>query len=113
MLILPCGGRVLGLFSPKSEENFYWTNTALKSAKTAREFYASDQWHNSGGDRTWLAPEIDFFFPNFPRLDKYLQQRSLDPGRYKVLRTTNGLQLVSQLSLKLLAVEARLASQNY
>ena len=33
---------------------------------TAAEFYAGDQWQNSGGDRTWLAPEVDFFFPNYP-----------------------------------------------
>ena len=41
--------------------------TALTSATSAAEFYAGDQWHNSGGDRTWLAPEVDFFFPKFPR----------------------------------------------
>src|SRR6266581_1222650 len=67
VLVLPYGGRVLGLFPPKSEENFYWTNTALKSAKMASQFFEGEQWHNSGGDRTWLAPEIDFFFPNFPK----------------------------------------------
>ena len=46
----------------------------------AAAFFAGDQWHNSGGDRTWLAPEVDFFFPNFPRTDVYWQPRQLDPG---------------------------------
>jgi len=100
ILVLPYGGRVLGLFPAEGEENFYWTHTALKSIKTARKFYECDQWHNSGGERTWLAPEIDLFFPNFPKLDKYFQQRSLDPGRYKVVGTKKGFQLVSQMSLK-------------
>lgn len=72
VLVLPYGGRVLGLFAPGSEENFYWTHTALNSPESAREFYGGDQWHNSGGDRTWLAPEADLFFPNFPKLDKVL-----------------------------------------
>lgn len=101
VLVLPYGGRVLGLFPAKSEENFYWTYTALKSVKTAREFYAGDQWHNSGGDRTWLAPEVDLFFPNFPKLDPYFQQRSLDPGRYEVVETKDGFQLVSRLTVNL------------
>src|ERR1035441_1070012 len=71
VLVLPYGGRVLGLFSPGSEENFYWTHTALEAVDSARAFYAADQWHNSGGDRTWLAPEADLFFPGFPKLDVY------------------------------------------
>jgi hypothetical protein len=101
VLVLPYGGRVLGLFSPGSEENFYWTHTALQSAKTAREFYAGDQWHNSGGDRTWLAPEADLFFPNFPKLDKYWQPRSLDPGDYKVVEKSGGFSLVNRLTVNL------------
>jgi len=64
VLVLPYGGRVLGLYSPGNEENFYWTHTALEAADSARAFYASDQWHNSGGDRTWLAPEADLLIPH-------------------------------------------------
>ncbi len=101
VLVLPYGGRVLGLFAPRTETNFYWTNDALSSVKAAREFYAGDQWHNSGGDRTWLAPEADLFFPNFPKLDKYFQQRSLDPGRYEVIENRDGFRLVNRLTVNL------------
>src|SRR5580704_11940180 len=73
VLVLPYGGRVLGLFAPNDEENFFWTHTALNEKKTAQEFYAGSQWHNSGGERTWLAPEADFFFPEFPSLKTYFQ----------------------------------------
>jgi len=66
-LVFPYGGRILGLFAPESEQNFFWTHPALDAEETARDFYKSAQWHNSGGDRTWLAPEVDFFFPNFPK----------------------------------------------
>lgn len=99
VLVLPHGGRVLGLFAPGSEENFYWTHTALDTVKTAREFYAGDQWQNSGGDRTWLAPEADLFFPNFPKLDKYFQQRSLDPGNYEVKSDGTQFRLVNRLKM--------------
>jgi hypothetical protein len=100
VLALPYGGRVLGLFAPGSEQNFYWTNTALEQADSAREFYAGDQWKNSGGDRTWLAPEVDLFFPKFPQREPYFQQRSLDPGNYHVVETKNGFELVNPLTVK-------------
>ncbi len=98
VLILPHGGRVLGLFAPGSAENFYWTHPALRSAGTARAFYEGDDWHNSGGDRTWLAPEADLFLPNYPKLDVYFQPRSLDPGDYRVVEGPGGLRLENRLS---------------
>ena len=85
-LVLPHGGRILGLFAPGDDENFFWTHPALCDAATARDFYEGKQWHNSGGERTWLAPEVDFFFPEFPDLKTYWQQRELDPGRYEISR---------------------------
>jgi len=36
LLILPYGGRILGVFAPGSEENFLWTNSALNNIDTAR-----------------------------------------------------------------------------
>jgi hypothetical protein len=101
VLLLPYGGRVLGLFAPGSEENFYWTHSALASVESARAFYESKEWHNSGGDRTWLAPEVDIFLPNFPSTDGYFQPRELDPGNYEAVRGDGGLQLVNRLKLRL------------
>ncbi|MBN2295142.1 MAG: hypothetical protein JXM70_22120 [Pirellulales bacterium] len=101
-LLLPYGGRILGLFAPDSDENFYWTHTALQSKETAADFYDSDEWHNSGGDRTWLAPEVDIFFPNFPITDPYFQPRQLDPGNYEIERGAGGaLRMVNRLRLML------------
>jgi len=99
VLMLPYGGRVLGLYAKDSDENFYWTHPALESVDTAKEFYAGDQWHNSGGDRTWLAPEADIFFPEFPKLEKYFQPRQLDPGNYQVVRSDKGFKLVNRLEI--------------
>ena len=97
VLLLPYGGRVLGLFAPQSGENFYWTHPALQTAATAREFYASSDWHNSGGERTWLAPELDFFFPDYPNRDRYWQPRQLDPGDYRLISDQRGRRLVNRL----------------
>jgi hypothetical protein len=102
LLILPYGGRILGLFAPDSDRNFFWTHPALDSVDTAKAFYASNTWHNSGGDRTWLAPEIDFFFPKYPNLAVYTQPADLDPGNYELTYDDNSIVLknrfFSQLS---------------
>jgi len=108
VLILPHGGRILGLFAPNSSENFLWTHPALSSAESARAFYEGTQWHNSGGDRTWLAPEADFFFPDFPDLGRYWQQRDLDPGNYRVVRNGGALKLVNSLAPELSRLKQRI-----
>jgi hypothetical protein len=101
VLILPYGGRILGVFGPGSDENFLWTNSALDSVESARAYYASDDWQNSGGDRTWLAPELDFFFPKFPNIDiaGYWQPRSLDPGNYEFTKTAQVIKLTNRLKI--------------
>jgi Family of unknown function (DUF6786) len=101
VLMLPYGGRILGLFAPESEENFFWSNPALASSEAAQAFYESDAWHNSGGDRTWLSPEVDFCFPDFPNLEKYRQPRKLDPGNYKVVKAGDIVRMVDQPTLTL------------
>jgi hypothetical protein len=70
--------------------------------ESARAYYASDDWQNSGGDRTWLGPEVDFFFPKFPNIDisGYWQPRGLDPGNYKLEKTDQGIQLTNRLSIQ-------------
>jgi hypothetical protein len=102
LLILPYGGRLLGIYALHSDENFLWTNPALDSVESARTYYASDDWQNSGGDRTWLAPEVDFFFPAYPNIDiaGYWQPRALDPGSYEVTSTGRGITLTNRFSIE-------------
>ena len=99
VLILPHGGRILGLFASPGGENFLWTHPALESLDSAHAFYQSREWHNSGGDRTWLAPEVDLFFPKFPQLDQYLQPRQLDPGNYRLEGTGEEPRFVNELEV--------------
>jgi hypothetical protein len=99
VLLLPHGGRVLGLFPPDSNENFFWTHPALESPESAKALFASGVWHNSGGDRTWIAPELDFFFPAYPDINTYRPPQALDPGSYRVVSSTHGVSLTSVASL--------------
>jgi hypothetical protein len=99
VLVLPYGGRILGLFAPDSDRNFFWTHPALESVDSADAFYRSTEWHNSGGDRTWLSPEVDFFRPNYPSLDTYFQPREFDPGAYELTTDNGKVVLVNSFSI--------------
>jgi len=99
ILILPHGGRVLGLFARGSDDNFLWTNPSLGGAKSARALFRSDEWRNTGGDRTWLSPEAELFFPGFPDRTEYRQPRQLDPGAYRCAGGERSVRLVNDLEV--------------
>jgi len=99
ILVLRHGGRILGLFPPGCERNFFWTNQAIHTRETARQWAMSRDWHNSGGDRTWLAPEADFFFPEYPSLEKYRPPVEFDPGDYRFEIADGSPVLVSRFTL--------------
>lgn len=83
LLVLPRSGRVLGLFAVDSAENFLWTNGALATPASARAYFAGSGWLNPGGDRTWLAPELELFIGDPQRVfETYAVQRELDPGNW-------------------------------
>jgi hypothetical protein len=100
-LVLPYGGRILGLFTPDSETNFFWTNPALRSVDEANSLYKNATWPNSGGDRTWLSSEADFFFPVFPSPTPYLQPRQLDPGDYQLREGDSSFSLTNRFAFEL------------
>ena len=82
--IMPFGGRVIAL-SPDSEANVLWTNPALDSPDSARSFLESDDWLNSGGDRTWISPEIDTNVGDAARFaETYQVPKVMDPAAYQV-----------------------------
>jgi hypothetical protein len=100
VLVLPYGGRILGLYAPGSERNFLWTHPALDSVASANEFYESAEWHNSGGDRTWLSAEIDFFLPQYPNTESYVQPRAFDPGDYQLSIEQGTVALCNSFSVR-------------
>jgi hypothetical protein len=100
LLLLPYGARVLGLFARGDEENFFWTNPQLEDVETARRYFAGSGWHNTGGDRTWIAPELDVFFTD-ATYTKYWQPRPLDMSDYAVEPRGGGIQLAREMTLHL------------
>ncbi len=96
LLILPYGGRVLGLFS-HSGENFFWVNPNLTNSATASAFFTAEGWKNSGGDRTWVAPEVEFFVKEIDEpWNTYEVPASLDPGHYTVQQDEGQVKLTNR-----------------
>jgi hypothetical protein len=95
VLLSPYGGRILGLFTKGDARNFYWVNSALRQVGTARKFFSKEQWQNIGGERTWLGPEIDFFFPRFPDLSVYRQPLEIDAATFKVEKAPGSIRLAT------------------
>ena len=93
LLVLPFGGRLLGLFPPESGENFLWTNPALASPESISTWLKRDGWLNLGGDRTWLAPEIELFIGDLARpAETYVVPVALDPGNW-TLASVNDMEI--------------------
>ena len=58
-LVSEYGGHVLGPFIGPGGESLLWTNPALAGADALRGLVAARDW-NIGGDRIWIAPEIQY-----------------------------------------------------
>jgi hypothetical protein len=99
LLLLPYGGRVLGLYAPSSDRNFFWTNPRLDDPAQASLVFDSSIWHNTGGLRTWIAPEIDVFFPNYPDCSIHWPPRRLDAAQYEISAQGNAVQMTADMTL--------------
>jgi hypothetical protein len=90
LLILPHGGRVLGLFTGAESPNFFWTNP--------HPDFFPHCWPNVGGDRTWLSPELEFFISDLTNpLKNWRVPPEIDPGNY-TLDLINGSPQLSMTS---------------
>jgi len=82
-LILPHGGRIIGLFARPGGDNAFWVNPRLAAAESAPEVFASAVWVNTGGDRIWVGPEVDTHLGDVrDPWGTYLVPREVDPGAY-------------------------------
>ncbi|MBW4436770.1 MAG: hypothetical protein KME04_06525 [Pleurocapsa minor GSE-CHR-MK-17-07R] len=101
-LITRYGSRILGLFPPGEDpENLYWTPTAMNSAAAfASELQAVRAW-NIGGERFWIAPEIQYIFTD--RAQGTASQRvpeAMDPGFYTMREDEHGVSFSQEIQLR-------------
>lgn len=102
LVVLPQGGRVLGLYPKGSPENFFWTHDALHSSDGIQHLYAESRWPNPGGDRTWLSPTTELFVSDLRRFwQTWREPVAVDPGRYSCRKIPGGLQLTNRPRIEL------------
>jgi len=86
-LLLERGGRVLGPFLDKNHAGLFWVSKAFASAHTFRDLLQRGEW-NIGGDRLWIAPEVQYNITNRYDFDgTYHLPAQMDPGSYHLLKT--------------------------
>ena len=100
LLLLPYGRGCWDCSAPGGGENFFWVNPALAAADSARKVFDSPGWQNSGGDRTWLSPEIDVFFPDYPRCQQHVEPATLDAAFYGVETRAGGVGMARAMTLR-------------
>ena len=81
LAILARGGRLLGPFLPDGQ-SVGWLSPRLSSAEAFRRFLDAEEW-NIGGNRTWIAPEIQFSVADRSRFWETIRiPAAMDPEPY-------------------------------
>ena len=99
LLFLPYGGRLLGLFTETSDSNFFWVNSKLSDPQSVGDVFAPGQWHNTGGERTWIAPELDIFFQDYPACQVHWEPPQLDASDYDFEKNGSSVVLSKQMEI--------------
>ena len=90
------GGRIMGVSAEGIEgKNLLWVNTGIAK----KDFLQADvPFVNSGGHRTWIAPEDAFYLDDS---DEWFVPKVMDPGEYKVVESTEkAVVLSNKFSIK-------------
>ena len=104
ILITEHGGRIFGPFN-KDGESVLWVNGVFEDAEKFAKFIEERQW-NLGGDRLWIAPELELFCTAPEKFDEsYTVQGSMDPGYYKMETEGRKVVLKDQATMEVLAGE--------
>lgn len=81
------GGRIFGPFLKSGDESLYWVNQVFEKPQAFSKALSEEFW-NQGGERVWVAPEIQFFVHD--RQDFWGTNQlppQLDPGNYELTHT--------------------------
>ena len=89
VLVLPFGGRVLGLY-PGENQNVLWVNPDIDRADNVGGFFADPDWINIGGHRIWISPEAETNVADIDNFwDTYDVPKTMDPAAYSITTRSN------------------------
>jgi hypothetical protein len=87
------GGRVIGPFDRDTGESLIWLCKPFESKERFKEGLSNGRFP-LGGERLWIAPELNFYTTERMKFDEtYHCQPEIDPGNYSVVQAGNGVKL--------------------
>ena len=99
ILVSQHGGHVYGPFSTAYPEGIFWYPQDIADPAALRRIIEKRSW-NTGGDRVWISPEIQFNITDRSRFRETLRQpETMDPGYYAMMRRGETVLLHQMLSL--------------
>lgn len=94
------GGHVFGPFSERCPEGIFWMPESVKEPVSFKRLVDSRNW-NTGGDRVWVAPEIQFNIMDRSRYRETLDTpKSIDPGDFFMKRSRDAVTLRQAMELE-------------
>ncbi len=94
------GGHIFGPFSEACPEGIFWIPEAIKDRESYKQLIDHKIW-NIGGDRVWIAPEIQFNIRERSRFRETLDTpKTIDPGSYTMSRDGEAVCLDMELDLE-------------
>lgn len=100
IIITRHGGHVFGPFSSQYPEGVFWTPESIKNPEEYKKLIDSKKW-NIGGDRVWIAPEIQFNIKDRSRFRETLDTpKTIDPGSFSMERSNDVVTLRQELDLQ-------------
>ena len=100
IIISQHGGHVFGPFSKTFPEGLFWMPDSIREPEVFRQDLVDTRNWNTGGDRVWIAPEIQFNISDRNHFRETLNQPSImDPGYYSMMRKGESVYLHQMLKL--------------
>lgn len=94
------GGHVFGPFSSRWPEGVFWVPEAVKDPACYKKLIDEKNW-NIGGDRVWVAPEIQFNIRDRKHFRETLKTPvSIDPGNFTIEGDRNQVVLSQSMDLE-------------
>ncbi|MGL5437277.1 MAG: hypothetical protein ACRDBO_18185 [Lachnospiraceae bacterium] len=94
------GGHIYGPFSEGCPEGIFWMTDEVGDPEAFGNMIASKTW-NTGGDRVWIAPEIQFNIRERARFRETLKTpATIDPGNFKLDRKQDVVSLCQAIVLE-------------
>ena len=86
VIIMQQGGRIIGPFFNESK-SIIWMHPAWSNASSWSKFLSDKNW-NIGGERVWIAPEIQFCIQDRCNpAQSYSLPKAMDPANYLLTRS--------------------------